>query len=269
MNVSFFTPPLVEGPKIAFFVPLPKFLSEIPNAMNIGNGNYGLPVTITVVGTWVCILVLFLIFKIGTKNLEVIPTRKLQIILESIYIFFDNLIYQMIGKWKRKYFGYISCIFLFIFTGNILTFFPIPWMNYQSGTVVIAPAFRAPTADLNTTVGLALLTTIVFVGTNIARNGLFGYFKGFLSPIPIMLPLNIIGEIAKPVNMSFRLFGNMFAGMVILGLLYKAVPAVIPAPLHLYFDLFSGAVQSFVFTMLTIVHIQGALGDSIMEEDIY
>ena len=93
--------------------------------------------------------------------------------------------------------------------------------------------------------------------------GLFGYIKNFASPVPILLPLNIISELAKPINMSFRLFGNMFAGMVIMGLLYKAVPAVVPAPLHLYFDLFSGIVQSFVFIMLSIVHIQSSLGDSV------
>lgn len=262
MSVTFITPPLVEGPKIAFFIPLPEFLEKIPLGVEMGNGRVGLPVTMTVVGSWFCIFVLFLIFKIGTKNMKLVPESKLQILLESLYNFFDGIITQMIGKWKKKYFNFISCLCLFIFTGNILTFFPIPWLSKDATGMVLAPAFRAPTADLNTTVGLALLTTIVFVGTNISRIGVLGYFKGFMEPVPIMLPLNIIGELAKPVNMSFRLFGNMFAGMVILGLLYKAVPAVIPAPLHLYFDLFSGAVQSFVFTMLALVHIQGALGDS-------
>ncbi len=121
--------------------------------------------------------------------------------------------------------------------------------------------------DLNTTVGLALLVAVTFIGTSIKRNGALGYAKGFLDPVPVMLPLNIVGELAKPVNMSMRLFGNMFAGSVIMGLLYKAAPWVVPAPLHLYFDLFSAVVQSFVFTMLAMVHIQGALGDSVMEEE--
>jgi len=78
-------------------------------------------------------------------------------------------------------------------------------------------------------------------------------------PTPIMLPMNLIGELAKPTNISMRLFGNAFAGMVIMGLLYMAAPAVLPAPLHLYFDLFQGLVQSFVFTMLTMVYIQGSM----------
>ena len=77
-----------------------------------------------------------------------------------------------------------------------------------------------------------------------------------------MLPLNIVGEFAKPLNISMRLFGNMFAGMVIMGLIYMAVPYFIPAALHLYFDLFAGLVQSFVFVTLSMVYVQGSIGDT-------
>ena len=268
MNIGFFTPPLVEGPKIVFFVPLPEFLNKLPIAMDMGNGQHGLPVTITVIGTWFCMLVLFLLFRAGTRKLELIPKTWLQTALESLYVFLDDLVEQMIGSWKKKYFSFIATIFIFILTSNLLTFFfPIPWPSFGPDGVTIGPAFRAPTMDLNTTVGLALMVMVVFVGTSIKRNGVFGYAKGFLDPVPVMLPLNIVGELAKPVNMSMRLFGNMFAGSVIMGLLYKAAPWVVPAPLHLYFDLFAAVVQSFVFTMLTMVHIQGALGDSVMEEE--
>lgn len=269
MNIGFFTPPLVEGPKIVFFVPLPESLSKLPIALEMGNGQHGLPVTITVIGTWFCMLVLFLLFRTGTRKLELIPKSGLQTFLESVYVFLDDLVGQMLGVWKKKYFSFIATIFFFIVTSNLLTFFfPIPWPSFGAdGTITISPAFRAPTMDLNTTVGLALLVTVVFIGTNIKRNGVLGYAKGFFEPIPVMLPLNIIGELAKPVNLSMRLFGNMFAGSVILGLLYKAAPWVIPAPLHLYFDLFSALVQTFVFTMLSLVHIQGALGDSSPEEE--
>lgn len=266
MVIDFFTPPLVEGPKIIFFIPVPEIFSKL--AMDMGNGYHGLPVTITVVGTWVFMVFLFILFKLGTKKIEMIPKTFLQISLESLYVFLDNLIGQMIGRAKDKYFSFISTMFIFILTSNLLTFFlPIPWPNFMNSNIVtISPAFRSPTMDLNTTVGLALVVMFLFIGTNIKKNGIFGYIKGLLAPIPIMLPLNIIGEFAKPVNMSMRLFGNMFAGSVIMGLLYKAAPWIIPAPLHLYFDLFSGLVQTFVFTMLTMVHIQGALSDSEIEE---
>lgn len=259
--IEFVTPPLVEGPKIVFFLPLPEFLHKMPFAMEMANGGYGLPVTITVVTTWFIILALFILFKLGTKRLEMIP-GKAQIMLESIYDFLDGIIGQMMGSWKKKYFSYISTLFLFIFTSNIVTFFPIPWYSMENGVFQLVPAFRSPTADLNTTVGLALLTTFAFLKANISTNGLGGYLKGFAEPIPVMLPLNIVGEFAKPVNISVRLFGNMFAGGVIMGLLYMAAPAIVPAPLHLYFDLFMGLVQSFVFIMLSMVYIQSSLGDT-------
>lgn len=259
--IEFQVPPLVEGPKVVFFIPLPEFLQKMPFAMELANGGYGLPVTITVVTTWFLIFFMFMLFRIGTSKLEVIP-GKLQLILESIYAFLDGVVEQMMGSWKKKYLSYIGPLFLFIFTSNIISFFPIPCFSLSDGHISFAPAFRTPTSDLNTTVGLALLTTFMFLKASIKSNGVLGYFKGFLAPIPIMLPLNIVGEFAKPVNISVRLFGNAFAGGVIMGLLYMGAPAVVPAALHLYFDLFSGLVQSFVFIMLSMVYIQGSLGDS-------
>ena len=259
--IEFQVPPLVEGPRVVFFIPLPEFLHKIPFAMETANGGYGLPVTITVVTTWFLILFMFILFRVGTSKLEVIP-GKLQLILESIYAFLDGVVGQMMGSWKKKYLSYIGQLFLFIFTANTISFFPIPWFSIVDGHITFAPAFRSPTSDLNTTVGLALLTTFMFLKASIKTNGVLGYFKGFLAPIPVMLPLNIVGEFAKPVNISVRLFGNAFAGGVIMGLLYMGAPAAIPAGLHLYFDLFSGLVQSFVFIMLSMVYIQGSLGDS-------
>lgn len=259
--IDFVTPPLVEGPSIMFYVPLPEFLHKMPFAMEYANGQYGLPVTITVVSTWFVMLVLILLFRKGTKKLEMVPGRA-QVVAESFYDFLNGLVSQMLGGWSKKYLTYLGTLFLFILGSNLLMFVPIPWAKMQDGILSIAPAFRTPTADLNTTVGLALLTTLTFLGTSIKVNGVFGYLKGFFQPLPFMFPINVVGELAKPTNISIRLFGNMFAGMVIMGLIYKAAPMVIPAPLHLYFDIFSGVVQSFVFLMLSMVYIQGSIGDA-------
>ncbi len=240
--IEFVTPPLVEGPKIMF---------------KIGE----LPVTTTVTSTWFIIIVLFVILYINSRNLKVVP-GKLQTAIEAIYEFLDGLVGQMLGTWKPIFITFIGTLFTFILFSNILSFFPIPWYSMDNGVVAIAPAFRSPTADLNTTVGLALLTFIAFTATKFYIDGVGGYFKSYLTPMPFMLPLNILSLMAKPTNISVRLFGNMFAGSVILGLLYMAAPWVVPAPLHLYFDLFGGVVQSFVFTMLTLVYIQESLGDA-------
>lgn len=230
---------LVEGSRIIFYM-------------------FGYPVSLTVVTTWVIMFLLFLVFKLGTRKLQVVP-GKMQTLFEAVYNFLDGLMSNMLGVFKDSYFSYIGSLFLFILLANIVSFFPIPWIWKSANGYEISAALRSPTADLNTTVGLALVTTVVFIGTNIKHNGILGYLKGFISPNVAILPLNIAGEIAKPVNIAMRLFGNMFAGMVIMGLLYKAVPWGIPSVLHLYFDLFAGLVQSFVFTLLTMVYISGSL----------
>lgn len=259
--IEFIAPPLVEGPAIMFYIPLPDFLHNMPFAMQYAHGKFGLPVTITVISTWFVIFVLTLLFKKGTKKLDMIPGRA-QAFAESMYDFLYGVMHQMLGGWVKTYFSFLSTLFFFILGSNLLMFIPIPWGGVENGLFSIAPAFRAPTADLNTTVGLALLTTITFLGTSFKLHGVLGYLKGLIEPMPFMLPINIVGELAKPTNISIRLFGNMFAGMVVLGLIYKAAPMVIPVPLHLYFDIFSGVVQSFVFLMLSMVYIQGSLGDA-------
>lgn len=240
--VEFTTPPLVSGPKIVFTL-------------------FDMPISITVITTWVIIFLFYVFFKFGTRKLELNPKR-FQVILESIYTFLESIVEQILGVWKNKYLTYFSTLFMFIFISNIITFFPIPWFSIQDGVLIIYPLFRSPTADLNTTVALAFITTVTFMASAIKYNGIISYLKGFASPTPIMIPMNIVGELAKPLNISMRLFGNMFAGIVIMGLLYLAVPWFVPAPLHLYFDLFAGAVQSFVFVTLSMVYVQGAIGDA-------
>lgn len=240
--IEFTTGELVSGPSEIFSI-------------------FGFPITSTVVTTWFILLCFFVFFKLGTRNLQLIP-GKFQSILEGIYEFLDGTIGQILGTWKKKYYTFFATLFLFIFLSNIITFFPIPWFGVKNGVFEIFLAFRSPTADLNTTVCLALIVTFLFISINIKNNGILGYLKGFGDPTPVMVPLNIVGEFAKPLNISMRLFGNMFAGMVIMGLIYMAVPYFIPAPLHLYFDLFAGLVQSFVFVTLSMVYVQGSLGDA-------
>ena len=239
--IEFTTGELVSGPSKIFSI-------------------FGFPITSTVVTTWFILLCFFVFFKLGTRNLQLIP-GKFQSILEGIYEFLDGTIGQILGTWKKKYYTFFATLFLFIFLSNIITFFPIPWFGVKNGVFEIFPAFRSPTADLNTTVCLALIVTFLFISINIKNNGILGYLKGFGDPTPVMVPLNIVGEFAKPLNISMRLFGNMFAGMVIMGLIYMAVPYFVPAALHLYFDLFAGLVQSFVFVTLSMVYVQGSIGD--------
>ena len=128
------------------------------------------------------------------------------------------------------------------------------------------------TGDYNVTLTWALMTFILIQGTKIKTNGIGGYFKSFLDPFFVMLPMNVVSEVSTPVSMSFRHFGNIAGGMIISSLLYFALTGVstaiglsfpvfaigIPAALSAYFDLFSGFMQAFIFIMLTMIYISTA-----------
>ena len=256
--IEFFRPPLVEGPTIAFYLPLPEEW-HLPWAVHIGDGVVGIPVTSTVVTTWIIMALLYFTFHFGMKKLQKNP-GKFQTVMEMIHDFFDDLVESVLGKkHKARYLGYISALMSFVLISNIVPTFPVPKFSFHEGLLTVTPLLRSPTLDLNTTVGLALITVYSFVSASIRTNGLLGYFRTFIHPTPIMAPLHLLGELAKPTNIAMRLFGNLFAGYVILGLMYLAAPWVIPVALHLYFELFVGLVQAFVFTMLTMVYIQGSL----------
>lgn len=226
------------GPRIAFY---------------IGD----IPVSETVTVTWLIIFVLGLFSILATRNLRKEP-RGLQIIVETLVSTVNNLTKQNMGEHNVMFAPFVGTLLLFIGISNIIGLL----------------GFRPPTGDLNTTMCLSITTFVLTQFFGVRRKGIVNYSKGFLQPMPFLLPLNIIGELANPVSLGFRLFGNIVAGIIIMSLLYGAlggftemllgitVPlfqAGVPAVLHIYFDMFAGLLQSFIFTMLTMVFISGAM----------
>ncbi len=209
---------------------------------------FGLPITQTLVNTWIVMAMILVICAILTKNMQKRP-GKAQVIAETIVTAMDNLVGQTMGKDKMGFAPYMLALIMFLAFSN------------TSGIY----GLRSPTADLNCTVGLALMTFFMTQFFGLKSKGLGGYLKGYLEPMPFLLPINIIGELANPVSLSFRLFGNMLGGLIIMSLLYTALTgfmffaAVIPIPFHFYFDIFSGLLQSFIFTMLTMVFVSMAM----------
>ena len=123
---------------------------------------------------------------------------------------------------------------------------------------------RPPTADYGTTFALALMTFSIITFQKFKHQHVSGVLKGLCDPWPIWAPINLIGDVAIPVSMSLRLFANVLSGVVIEALVYTLISkfAVIwPAALHVYFDLFSGAIQTYVFCMLTMTYINQAIED--------
>jgi len=205
---------------------------------------FGIPVTDTVVVSWAIMLVLWIFAIFASKNIEMVPSgaqNAAELFLEAIL----DLIEGMMPNEGKRFLPLIATIALFIGMANL---------------VGIIPTVPNPTADLNTTLGIAL---IVFVATHyygIEKKGVGTYLKEFIEPSIALLPLNIIGELAKPISLAFRLFGNMAGGGVILGIIAMFVPWVIPVPLMAWFDVFVGVIQAFIFTMLAIAYISVARG---------
>ncbi|MGL4605991.1 MAG: F0F1 ATP synthase subunit A [Eubacteriaceae bacterium] len=209
---------------------------------------FGIPLTETLVNTWLIMLALLLVCALITRNMKKNP-GKAQTIAETIVTAIDNLTDQTMGKTNIRFAPYMLALFMFLGLSNI------------AGII----GLRSPTADLNCTVALALMTFFMTQFFGLRSKGLKGYLKGFLEPMPFLLPINIIGEFANPVSLSFRLFGNMLGGLIIMGLLYSALTGLmffavaIPIPFHFYFDIFSGLLQSFIFVMLSMVFVSGAM----------
>ncbi len=246
---------LVEGAKVIYKVP-----TQI-----IHVGNEPIIITGTMTTTWIIILFFFILFKIGMRKLEKNPST-VQTIFEIFYDAYDSLVGSVMGRVKDTFLPYMGALISFLFVANVLPMFPFPWISYNEGHWVIDYAFKSPTSDLNTTLALGLMTAILFTYHGIKNHGIIGHLKHFCEPVPVMMPIEVISELAKPISISMRLFGNILAGVVIMEIFYKFASMVpmlplLVGPLHLYFDLFVSLVQSFIFTMLTMIFIMQKVGD--------
>jgi F-type H+-transporting ATPase subunit a len=183
------------------------------------------------------------------KNFNDVPSG-LQNFVELVVETFENFTYTTMGEKGRKFSSYFATLFIFIFISNIAGLFKL----------------RPPTADYAVPLGLALITFFMVQYYGIKSKGIKGYLVGLTEPVVLLTPLNIIGELANPVSLSFRLFGNIIGGTILMALYYGLLPRyiqlIIPSGLHFYFDIFAGVLQAFVFTMLSMVFVSGALDDS-------
>jgi len=207
----------------------------------------GYPITETIRNQWIIMVFIIVLAFWVSRNLKKIPSGK-QHIAEIWISMVQGLVKQAMGDKNMWFAPYVVALMPFLFFCNI------------SGLVGLRP----PTADFNTALGMASMTIFMFHFFNIKFNGIVAYLKGYLSPFAFFLPINVIGELSRPVSLSFRLFGNLFGGSVIISLIYFLLPVflrlVVPIPFHIYFDLFSGGIQTFIFSMLTMVFIANSIG---------
>jgi len=207
-------------------------------------------ITETIVGTWIImgflIIGALILRHLFFKAPKEIPETRLQNIVELAVESMENFAKGPLGEkyiWLDNWFFMLAVFLIF---SNISGLF----------------GFRPPTADAATTLAMSTATFII-VQSMAFRFAARNHFKNLLSPFPIFLPMNIIGELAIIVSLSFRMFGNVLAGTILLGLVYGLLPwwATIggPAFLHLYFDLFAGIIQALIFCMLSMSFVGNKL----------
>ena len=270
---------------IGVFLPvnftMPEGLVEAPRDYTFIIGNMKLNLNQTILNTWAIMAIIITIITLGTRKLSVERPSKFQIVLEEYYHFIENTFLATFEEEKEKFIPFFGALFAFILFSNLSLFlfpFVVTITKGENGIYEVHHFFRTPTADPNTTVGLALIVLFVTTYTAIKKSGLKRYLKSYIEPMWFMLPLNIVEKISNVLNTSMRLFGNMLAGLVIAGLLYSLVGRHFmqsitknlvggpfsfsvgwPMVLQLYLDLFVGVIQAFVFTILSSVYVSESL----------
>ena len=219
---------------------------DVNNYAVIHFGRFELWITETLINTWLimAILIFFAVaVRITLKNFKEVP-KGFQNVVEAIVEAFDNFLRSTAGP-KLMFLGHwFFTVFVFLLLSNTIGLFGI----------------RPPTADWNVTFSLAIVTFFLIQAMGFKfRRGKYAR-SIFLEPNPVFGILNIVGELARPISLSFRLFGNILAGMILMSLVYL-VPFLrigVPAALHFYFDIFAGVLHAYVFCVLSLSFIRGA-----------
>ena len=207
--------------------------------------------TLWITTSHVCIAVVFLVLLLfifaanrAIKKGTEIPTG-FQNVVELIVEKLDGMVGSTMGASAPAFRNYIGTIFIFILVCNISGLFGL----------------RPPTADYGTTLALGLMTFTLITFNKFKHKGAKGVLKGLCDPWPIWAPINVIGDVAVPISLSLRLFANVLSGVVMMALIYGLlgwIAVIWPAALHVYFDLCSGCIQTYVFCMLTMTYIADA-----------
>lgn len=191
--------------------------------------------------TWIVILLLLIFGYFSARKRDLLP-KPLQVLGEL----FVNQLYSLTEdaldkEMAKKYAPLICALFMFLVLSN--------WLG-------ILPHLEEPTKDLNTPLSLGLMGFVIAHYAGIKSKGFKAYAKEYCEPMFFMMPLNVIGELAKIISISFRLFGNIMGGsIIILVVSYLTYSVILPPFLNAFFGLFVGTIQAFVFTMLTVVYI--------------
>ncbi len=203
-------------------------------------------VSMAVIISWGVTVFLVVLSFLLTRNLKKIPGRG-QVLLESAVGFLNGFCKENLGKHWRPFAPWLGTIALYVICCNLVGLFGL----------------IPPTKDLSITATLALLSVLLVYGAQFRYRGLGGGLKKFTEPVPLLLPINLMEIVVRPLSLCMRLFGNILAGHLVMEMIRAIVPAVVPVVFSLYFDIFDGAIQTIVFVFLTTLF----LGEGINEHE--
>ena len=202
------------------------------------------PITAGVVVTWVIMAVLALGGFLVSRRLSLVPSAT-QAAFELIITAVDSQIRDTMRVEPAAYRGFIGTLFVFIFVAN--------WSS-------LVPGVEPPTAHLETDAALALLVFLAVIWFGVRAGGIRGYLTTFASPNALMIPLNFIESLTRTFSLLVRLFGNVMSGVFVIGIVLSLAGLLVPIPL-MALDLLTGAVQAYIFAVLAMVFIAGAVNE--------
>ena len=203
----------------------------------------GIEVAESVVITWVIMAFMLILAICMTRNLKVQNPGKRQVILETAVCGLQNMVKGIIGEEGAGYVPYLVTVIVYIGISNIIGLF----------------GMRPPTKDLNVTGALAIMSIILIEYSGIHAKGVKRWAKSFAEPVAVVAPLNVLEIFIRPLSLCMRLFGNVLGAFVVMELLKIIMPAILPIPFSLYFDIFDGLIQAYVFVFLTSLFIKEAI----------
>ena len=203
-----------------------------------GNG-----ISESVVVTWIIMAVVTLASILLTRNLKVEHPGRGQIMLEYAVTWLQNIGKGIVGEEAAEYAPYLTSVLIYLGIANLIGIL----------------GFKPPTKDLNVTAALAIMSIILIEAAGIRRKGMKRWLKGFTEPVALVTPINVLEIFIKPLSLCMRLFGNVLGAFVIMKLIESILPVGLPILFSMYFDLFDGLIQAYVFVFLTGLFVKEAV----------
>lgn len=203
----------------------------------------GIPVAESVVVTWIIMAVLVALSLFLTHGMKVTGISKRQAFTEWAVTSLQKIVTGFVGEEGRAYVPYLATVLVYIGFANLVGMF----------------GFKSPTKDMNVTAALAIMSILLIEAAGIAHNGPKKWLHSFAEPVAIVAPINVLEVFIRPLSLCMRLFGNVLGAFVVMKLIEAVIPVVVPLAFSLYFDVFDGLIQAYVFVFLTSLFIKEAI----------